>query len=127
MAVDPFLERQDLGKLDHLACREVEAKTSSALMIGGGLGFLIYYAVETYFVWVYFNMLSAAVFLITLPFLGFATLKYVKKVKERWRMWNFSLTLLTNRHIVKKLKLERRGIIRRLDEFKEDYLKVINS
>ena len=104
-----------------------ETKTSSALMIGGGIGFLLYYSLETYLVYLFYRPLIALSFLVSLPFLGFASLAYVKKLRYRWRMWNFSITLLTNKHIVKKLNLERRSIIRRLDQFKEDYLKVINQ
>ncbi len=102
-----------------------ETKTSSVLMIGGGLGFILYYSIETFLVHAYFTPFIAFLFLLSLPFIGFATLAYIKNLRHRWRMWNFSLTLLTNKHIVKKLNLERRSIIRRLDKFKEDYLKVI--
>ena len=104
-----------------------KTKISSALMIGGGVGFLLYYSLETFLVYAYFTPFIAFSFLFTLPFLGFAALAYMKKLRYRWRMWNFSLTLLTNKHIVKKLQLERRSIIRRLDQFKEDYIKVINQ
>ncbi len=104
-----------------------ETKTSSALMIGGGIGFLFYYSLETLLVYTYFTAFIALSFLLTLPFIGFAALAYMKKLRYRWRMWNLSLTLLTNKNIVKKLQLERRSIIRRLDLFKEDYLKVINQ
>ena len=96
-------------------------------MIGGGIGFLLYYSIETFLVYAYFTPFIALSFLLTLPFIGFASLAYMKKLRYRWRMWNLSLTLLTNKHIVKKLQLERRSIIRRLDLFKEDYLKVINQ
>ena len=104
-----------------------ETKTSSALMIGGGIGFLLYYSLETFLVYAYFTPLIALSFLVSLPFIGFASLAYVKKLRYYWRIWNFSLTLLTNKHIVKMLQLERRSIIRRLDQFKEDYIKVINQ
>ena len=102
-----------------------ETKTSSALMIGGGIGFLLYYSLETFLIYAYFTPFIAFSFLLTLPFIGFASLAYVKKLRHRWRMWNYSIKLLTNKHIVKRLQLERRSIIRRLDQFKEDYLKVI--
>jgi len=104
-----------------------QTKTSSALMIGGGIGFLVYYFLETLLIWYIFSPMIGILFLISLPFLGFGALAYRKKVKYRWRIWRFSLTLLTNRHIVKKLKIERNSIIRRLDEFKDDYLKVIGG
>ena len=96
-------------------------------MIGGGIGFLFYYSLETLLVYTYFTPFIALSFLLALPFIGFAALAYMKKLRYRWRMWNLSLTLLTNKNIVKKLQLERRSIIRRLDLFKEDYLKVINQ
>ncbi len=104
-----------------------QTKTSSALMIGGGIGFLVYYFLETLLIWYIFSPMIGILFLISLPFLGFGALAYRKKVKYRWRIWRFSLTLLTNRHIVKKLKIERNSIIRRLDEFKDDYLKVMGG
>lgn len=104
-----------------------QAKTSSALMIGGGIGFLAYYFLETLLIWNLFDPMIGVAFMTSLPFLGFGALAYRKKVKYRWRVWQFSLTLLTNRHIVKKLKLERNSIIRRLDEFKDDYLKVMGA
>ena len=104
-----------------------QTKTSSALMIGGGLGFLLYYFLETFIVWNIFNSAIGSLFMISLPFLGFGALAYRKIVRYRWRMWLFSLTLLTNRHIVRRLILERKSIIRRLDEFKDDYLKVIGA
>jgi len=104
-----------------------QTKTSSALMIGGGIGFLVYYFLETLLIWNFFSPMIGILFLISLPFLGFGALAYRKKVKYRWRIWRFSLTLLTNRHIVKKLKIERNSIIRRLDEFKDDYLKVMGG
>lgn len=104
-----------------------ETKTSSALMIGGGIGFLLYYSLETLLVYAYFAPVIAFSFLVSLPFIGFASLAYAKKLRYHWRMWNFSLTLLTNKHIIKRLQLERRSIIRRLDDFKEDYIKVINQ
>lgn len=104
-----------------------QTKTSSALMTGGGIGFLVYYFLETLLIWNFFSPMIGILFLISLPFLGFGALAYRKKVKYRWRIWRFSLTLLTNRHIVKKLKIERNSIIRRLDEFKDDYLKVMGG
>ena len=104
-----------------------QTKTSSALMIGGGIGFLVYYFLETLLIWNFFSPMIGILFLISLPFLGFGALAYRKKVKYRWRIWRFSLTLLTNRHLVKKLKIERNSIIRRLDEFKDDYLKVMGG
>lgn len=104
-----------------------QTKTSSALMIGGGIGFLAYYFLETLLIWNLFDPMIGVAFMTSLPFLGFGALAYRKKVKYRWRVWQFSLTLLTNRHIVKKLKLERNSIIRRLDEFKDDYLKVMGA
>jgi len=104
-----------------------QTKTSSALMIGGGIGFLVYYFLETLLIWYIFSPMIGFLFLISLPFLGFGALAYRKKVKYRWRIWRFSLTLLTNRHIVKKLKIERNSIIRRLDEFKDDYLRVMGG
>ncbi|MCH7494689.1 MAG: 1-acyl-sn-glycerol-3-phosphate acyltransferase [Candidatus Marinimicrobia bacterium] len=104
-----------------------KTKTSSVLMIGGGLGFIIYYAIETYVIWTNFGLIPGLLFLVSVPFLGFGALAYRRKLKQRWRMWSFSITLLTNRHIIKKLQLERRSLLRRLDEFKEDYLKVINQ
>jgi len=102
-----------------------ETKTSSALMIGGGIGFLLYYSLETFLIYAYFTPIIAVSFLLTLPFIGFASLAYVKKLRHRWRMWNYSIKLLTNKHIVKRLQFERKSIIKRLDQFKEDYLKVI--
>lgn len=104
-----------------------QTKTSSALMIGGGIGFLAYYFLETLLIWNFYTPVIGILFLASLPFLGFGALAYRKKVKYRWRIWQFSLTLLTNRHIVKKLKLERNSIIRRLDEFKDDYLRVMGA
>ena len=104
-----------------------KTKTSTVLMIGGGLGFITYYALETYVIWTNFGPIPGLIFLVMLPFLGFSALAYRRKLKHHWRMWGFSITLLTNRHIVKSLKLERRSLLRRLDEFKEDYLKVINQ
>ena len=102
-----------------------ETKTSSALMIGGGFGFLLFYSLETFLVYLYFTPFIAFSFLLMLPVIGFVSLAYVKKLRHRWRMWNFALTILTNKHTVKRLQLERRSIIKRLDQFKEDYLKVI--
>lgn len=104
-----------------------QTKTSSALLIGGGIGFLAYYFLETLLIWNFYTPVIGLIFLACLPFLGFGALAYRKKVKYRWKIWQFSLTLLTNRHIVKKLKLERKSIIRRLDEFKDDYLKVMGG
>ena len=104
-----------------------QTKTSTALMIGGGLGFLLYYFLETFIVWNIFNSTIGLLFMVSLPFLGFGALAYRKKVKYRWRMWLFSLTLFTNRHMVSKLKLERSSIIKRLDEFKDDYLMVMGA
>jgi len=104
-----------------------QTKTSSALMIGGGFGFLAYYFIEAFIIWNIFTPIIGITFMVSLPFLGFGALAYRKKVKDRWRIWQFSLTLSTNRHIVKKLKLERNSIIRRLDEFKDDYLRVMGA
>ena len=104
-----------------------QTKTSSVLMIGGGIGFLLYYSLETFLVYAYSTSLIAFSFLVSLPFIGFASLAYLKKLRYYWRIWNFSLTLLTNKRIIKKLQLERRSIISRLDQFKEDYIKVIEQ
>ena len=104
-----------------------QTKTSSVLMVGGGIGFLLYYSLETFLVYAYSTSLIAFSFLVSLPFIGFASLAYLKKLRYYWRIWNFSLTLLTNKRIIKKLQLERRSIIRRLDQFKEDYIKVIEQ
>jgi len=104
-----------------------QTKTSSVLMIGGGIGFLLYYSLETFLVYAYSTSLIAFSFLVSLPFIGFASLAYSKKLRYYWRIWNFSLTLLTNKRIIKKLQLERRSIISRLDQFKEDYIKVIEQ
>jgi len=73
-----------------------ETKTSTALMIGGGFGFLVYYFLETFhyfletfLLWNLFNPMIGLAFMISLPFLGFGALAYRRKVKHRWRMWLF--------------------------------------
>ncbi|NIR51338.1 hypothetical protein GWO09_23690 [candidate division KSB1 bacterium] len=112
---------------EYFAKKFVDERTKilSALLIGGGSAFLAFYAVQTFLVWFFFDLLWASIYLVTLPATGLFALGYVKEIRTQQERMSFSFFLFTNRQLFNKMRRERRKVITQLNEIKNEYLNII--
>jgi 1-acyl-sn-glycerol-3-phosphate acyltransferase len=97
-------------------------KILSALLIGGGLAFLFFYTVQTTAAVLLFGPLVGIAYLVSLPTSGFFTLAFTKQMREHQQKVSFSFFLFTNKHLIRKMRLERRRLIDALNQVRDDYL-----
>ncbi|MDZ7303601.1 MAG: lysophospholipid acyltransferase family protein [candidate division KSB1 bacterium] len=93
-----------------------------ALLIGGGLAFLVFYAVQISVVAYFLGAVWATLYGVSLPVSGFFALAYLKRVREYRRRVSFSFFLFTNRHLITKMRRARRQLIRAMDQVREEFL-----
>jgi len=97
-------------------------KILSALLIGGGLAFLFFYALQTIAVGYYFGLLWAGLYGLSLPFSGFFALGWLQRLRENREKISLAFFLFRSKHLVIKMKRERRKLIEKLNAVKEEYL-----
>jgi 1-acyl-sn-glycerol-3-phosphate acyltransferase len=96
-------------------------KILTALLIGGGLAFIFFYALQIGLVAYFFGPWWAALYGSSLPVSGFFALAYLKRVREYKQRVSFSLVAFTNKPLITKMRRERRKLIRVMDEVREEY------
>ncbi len=108
---------------ENLAKKFVEERTKilSALLIGGGMAFILFYSVQVFTVWFYLGKLWAAVYLISLPISGFFALAYFKQIRQEQERISLSFFLFTNRQLFNRMRRERKRLILRMDEIRDEY------
>ncbi|MDZ7344255.1 MAG: hypothetical protein ONA90_07045 [candidate division KSB1 bacterium] len=70
----------------------------------------------------FFGPLWAALYGISLPVTGFFALAYLKRMRDYRERVSFSFLLFTNKHLLNKMRRERRQLIRAMDRVREEYL-----
>ncbi len=96
-------------------------KILTALLIGGGLAFIFFYALQIGLVGYFFGPWWAALYGLSLPVSGFFALAYLKRVREYQQRVSFSLVAFTNKPLIAKMRRERRKLIRVMDEARKEY------
>jgi 1-acyl-sn-glycerol-3-phosphate acyltransferase len=97
-------------------------KILTALLFAGGLAFIFFYAVQTGIVAHYFGAWWASAYAVSLPLSGFWALSYLRRMRAARERLSFSFFWLTNKHLVNKLRLERKRLIKTLDAVRDEYL-----
>jgi hypothetical protein len=96
-------------------------KILTALLLGGGLAFFFFYALQIGLVGYFFGPWWATFYGLSLPTSGFFALAYLKRVREYRQRLSFSLVAFTNKPLITKMRRERRKLIRMMDEAREEY------
>lgn len=102
-------------------------KILSALLIGGGLAFLGFYSVQTAVVVLLWGPLIGAAYLVSLPVSGFFALATTKRMREHREKVSFSFFLFTNKHLIRKMRVERRRLVDALNQVRDEYLAIVGS
>ncbi len=102
-------------------------KILSALLIGGGLAFLSFYAVQTVVVGLFLGPLPAFLYLLSLPTSGFFALAMTRRMRQYQDKVSFSFFLFTNKHLIRKMRLERRRLIDALNQVRDEYLNLTGA
>ena len=108
---------------ENLAKKFVDERTKilSALLIGGGIAFILFYSVQVFAVWFYLGKLWGAVYLISLPISGFFALAYFKQIRQEQERISLSFFLFTNRQLFNRMRRERKRLILKMDEIRDEY------
>ncbi len=112
---------------ENVAKKFVDERTKilTALLLGGGGAFVLFYTVQVSLVFLFFGKLWAGIYFITLPIAGMFTLTYLKEIRIEQERLSLSLFLFTNRHLFTKLRRERKSLIRELERYKDEYLRLL--
>jgi len=108
---------------ENLARKFVVERTKilSALLIGGGMAFILFYSIQVLAVWFYFGKLWAMVYLISLPISGFFALAYFKQIRQEQERISLSFFLFKNRQLFNRMRRERKRLIMMMDEIRDEY------
>ncbi len=111
----------------HFAKKFLHERTKilTALLLGGGSAFLLFYSLQTYAVLNFFGALWAFIYFISLPVSGLFALAYLKDLREEQELISFSFVLFTNRQLINKMRRERRLLIAEMNSVKEEYLQIL--
>lgn len=109
---------------EHAAKKFLDERTKilTALLFAGALAFIFFYVVQIAVVAHFFGAGWAAAYGLSLPLSGFAALSYLKRVRAYRERLGFSIFLFTNRHLISRLRLERKRLIKALDALREEFL-----
>jgi len=102
---------------------KVEEYTAPVQMITGIFSFLIFYSLQIVFFYLSFqDLLWTFIYVLSLPITGFFALNYSYKlfsVRLQWRFWTLFYKENT---LIKELILERKNLLKTLEQAKEEYL-----
>lgn len=99
-------------------------KILSALLIGGGVAFVLFYTLQTAVVWLVAGDLWAMVYFVSLPSSGFFALGFLRVVRAEQERISLTFFLFTNKQMFNKMRLERRRLISDLNDLRDEYLTV---
>jgi hypothetical protein len=102
-------------------------KILTALFVGGGITFLLFYSAQVFLVWYLEGYLWAILYLCTLPLSGFFALGYIKELRKIQERISFSFFLFTNRHLIGKMRRTRNMLISEMNSCKDEYLERLNK
>jgi hypothetical protein len=114
----PFLISEGFARL----YVQERTKILTALLIGGGLAFLFFYAAQVVAVAKFISPLWALLYAISLPLSGFFALAYLQRMRKYRQRVSFSLLLFTNKHIIIKMRRQRKALITALNQVRDEYL-----
>lgn len=102
-------------------------KVLTALMMGGGMAFLFFYALQTAVVTHYAGSGWGFAYLLSLPIFGFYALGYVNRMRKQRKRISLSFFLFTNRPLIARMRRQRRSLILQLNEIRDEYLQRIQG
>jgi 1-acyl-sn-glycerol-3-phosphate acyltransferase len=114
---------------EQIARKFIQERTKilTALLLGGGLTFMVFHVVQTLIVWYFAGILWSIIYYISLPLSGFFALTYTRWIREERERISFSFYLFTKRHLIGKMRLARRELISELDTIKSEYLQIMET
>lgn len=109
---------------EQIARRFIDERTKilSALFIGGGVTFLVFYTVQGFLVWRFFGLLWMVLYLLSLPVTGMFALGYLKHIRQEQQRISLTFFLFTNRQLLARMRRERRQLIAELNRIRDEYL-----
>jgi len=116
----------------HLAERAAQkfvderTKILTALLFAGGAAFLVFYTLQVSVVAYYLGGWWASAYAVSLPASGFWALAYLKRVRAYGEHLSFSIFLFTNRHLINRLRLERKRLIKTINSVRDEFLALHN-
>ncbi|MCB0832380.1 MAG: 1-acyl-sn-glycerol-3-phosphate acyltransferase [Bacteroidetes bacterium] len=108
----------------HVAKKFLHERTKilTALLFAGGPSFLLFYSLQTFLVQYFFGSTWAVLYLVSLPLTGLFASAYVRDLRQDQELISFSFVLLTNRHLVNRLRRERKILIEEMNKVRTEYL-----
>ena len=104
-----------------------KTKILMALLIGGGITFILFYSAQVILVWYLAGLVWAFLYFCTLPLSGFFALNYGKEIRKIQERVSFSFFLFTNRHLIGKMRRTRNLLISEMNSCKGEYLERMNE
>ncbi|HHL73072.1 MAG TPA: hypothetical protein ENJ29_11230 [Bacteroidetes bacterium] len=114
----PYRISENIGRRFHFE----RTKILSALLLGGGMTFLLFYTLQTALVATFANPWWTAAYALSLPVSGFYALSYVTRLREQKKRLSFSFFLFTNKQLVTRMKRQRKQLIAEFDAVRDEYL-----
>lgn len=102
-------------------------KILTALFLGGGIIFILFYSFQVSLAWYFGGFIWAGLYLISLPLSGLFSLAYSKRMEEERQRISFSFFIFTKRHLIGKMRYTRKKLVSKLNDAKEEYLSLIDS
>jgi glycerol-3-phosphate O-acyltransferase/dihydroxyacetone phosphate acyltransferase len=114
---------------EFIARKFIDDKTKilMALLVGGGITFILFYSAQVFLIWYLEGLLWAILYLCTLPLSGFFALDYIKEIRQIQERVSFSFFLFTNRHLMGKMRRTRNMLISEMNSSKDEYLEKVNK
>jgi hypothetical protein len=112
---------------EHIAKKFIDDRTKilTALLVGGGGAFLIFYTVQTLLVWYFWGLFWSCIYLVLLPATGFFAIAYLKQIRSNKSLLSLSFFMFTNRHLLNKLRRERGRLLKEMNQASEEYGKLM--
>jgi glycerol-3-phosphate O-acyltransferase/dihydroxyacetone phosphate acyltransferase len=104
-----------------------KTKVLMALLVGGGITFILFYGAQVFLVWYLEGFLWATLYFCSLPLSGFFALGYIKEIRQIQERISFSFFLFTNRHLIGKMRRTRNMLISEMNSSKDEYLEKMNK
>jgi hypothetical protein len=114
---------------EYIARKFIDDRTKilMALLIGGGLTFMLFYGAQVFLAWYLEGYVWAIIYSLTLPLSGLFALGYIKEIRKIQERISFSFFLFTNRHLIGKMRRTRNMLISELNSGKDEYLEIMNK
>jgi 1-acyl-sn-glycerol-3-phosphate acyltransferase len=114
---------------ERLAKRFIEerAKILLVLFVGGGITFIVFYAIQAFLVWSLIGKIWAILYIISLPITGFLALTYIKRFRILRENIHFSFSIFTKRYLIGKMRYSRQKLITEMNDIREEYLTCIGD